>query len=211
MRSKSALNRHRTKCIPLRCLSVCVFCLFYLTSFNAETLKQRPSRDVQDIGPIGADRNWKGIGISLLVILVVLSLIGMSIVLLSKGDVQQHPHLLLCGQLSLRQPLLTFSHSLDLCWCICAVCPNEGQSRVFPQWCVPGCDCLLGCCDSSPQTTVTNTQVQGWHWMTSSTRTSRYTIRMQSGSAVSARRIHHRLIFAPSATPTSPILCILRQ
>lgn len=39
----------------------------------------------QDIGPIGPDRNWKGIGISLLVILVVLSLIGLSIVLLSKG------------------------------------------------------------------------------------------------------------------------------
>lgn len=87
---------------------------------------------MQDIGPIGGDRNWKGIAISLLVILVVLSLIGMSIVLLSKGDVQQHPHLLLCGQLSLRQPLLTFSHSLDLCSCICAVCPmrvNHGCSH----------------------------------------------------------------------------------
>ncbi|XP_058478976.1 inactive dipeptidyl peptidase 10-like [Solea solea] len=43
-----------------------------------------------DIGPIGADRNWKGIGISLLVILVVLSLIGMSIVLLSKDDGGKH-------------------------------------------------------------------------------------------------------------------------
>lgn len=61
-------------------------CLFYLPSLNAETLKQGLSLDVQDIGPIGTDRNWKGIGISLLVILVVLSLIGMSIVLLSKGD-----------------------------------------------------------------------------------------------------------------------------
>uniref|UniRef100_A0A3P9JVI7 Dipeptidyl-peptidase 10 (Non-functional) n=1 Tax=Oryzias latipes TaxID=8090 RepID=A0A3P9JVI7_ORYLA len=39
-----------------------------------------------DIGPIGPDRNWKGIGISLLVILVVLSFIGLSIVLLSKGE-----------------------------------------------------------------------------------------------------------------------------
>ncbi|XP_073329111.1 inactive dipeptidyl peptidase 10-like [Pagrus major] len=40
----------------------------------------------KDIGPIGPDRNWKGIAISLLVILVVLSLIGLSIVLLSKDD-----------------------------------------------------------------------------------------------------------------------------
>ncbi|XP_022596984.1 inactive dipeptidyl peptidase 10-like [Seriola dumerili] len=39
-----------------------------------------------DVGPIGPDRNWKGIGISLLVILLVLSLIGLSIVLLSKDD-----------------------------------------------------------------------------------------------------------------------------
>lgn len=61
-------------------------CLFNLPSVHAETLKRRPSPGAQDIGPIGPDRNWKGIGISLLVILVVLSLIGMSIVLLSKGD-----------------------------------------------------------------------------------------------------------------------------
>ncbi|MED6261222.1 hypothetical protein ATANTOWER_002477 [Ataeniobius toweri] len=40
----------------------------------------------KDIGPIGPDRNWKGIGISLLVIVVVLSFIGLSIVLLSKGS-----------------------------------------------------------------------------------------------------------------------------
>uniref|UniRef100_A0A3Q3X3D4 Uncharacterized protein n=1 Tax=Mola mola TaxID=94237 RepID=A0A3Q3X3D4_MOLML len=45
---------------------------------------------MQDIGPIGPDRNWKGIGISLLVILVVLSLIGLSIVLLSKDDGGKH-------------------------------------------------------------------------------------------------------------------------
>lgn len=88
--------------------------MYYLCYLKAETLKQRPSLDVQDLGPIGPDRNWKGIGISLLVILVVLSLIGMSIVLLSKGDDEWRPDLLLCGQLSLRQPLLTFFHSLNL-------------------------------------------------------------------------------------------------
>lgn len=38
------------------------------------------------MGHIGADRNWKGIGISLLVIVVVLSFIGLSIVLLSRGE-----------------------------------------------------------------------------------------------------------------------------
>ncbi|CAJ1078651.1 inactive dipeptidyl peptidase 10-like isoform X1 [Xyrichtys novacula] len=47
---------------------------------------RRYSSDVKDIGAIAADKNWKGIGISLLVILVVLSLIGLSIVLLSKDD-----------------------------------------------------------------------------------------------------------------------------
>ncbi|TKS67535.1 Inactive dipeptidyl peptidase 10 [Collichthys lucidus] len=41
---------------------------------------------VRDIGPIGQDKNWKGIGISLLVIVLVLSLIGLSIVLLSKDE-----------------------------------------------------------------------------------------------------------------------------
>ncbi|XP_029937129.1 inactive dipeptidyl peptidase 10-like [Myripristis murdjan] len=42
-------------------------------------------RCIKDLD-IGQDRNWKGIGISLLVILVVLSLIGLSIVLLSRDD-----------------------------------------------------------------------------------------------------------------------------
>ncbi|KAJ0005993.1 hypothetical protein NQD34_015887 [Periophthalmus magnuspinnatus] len=40
----------------------------------------------KEIAAIGNDRNWKGIGISLLVIVVVLSLIGLSIVLLSRDD-----------------------------------------------------------------------------------------------------------------------------
>ncbi|XP_047456351.1 inactive dipeptidyl peptidase 10-like [Mugil cephalus] len=47
---------------------------------------RRYSVDDKDIGSIGPDRNWKGIAISLLVILVVLSLIGLSIVLLSKDN-----------------------------------------------------------------------------------------------------------------------------
>ncbi|XP_024864521.1 inactive dipeptidyl peptidase 10 isoform X2 [Kryptolebias marmoratus] len=52
---------------------------------------------VFDIGPIGADRNWKGIGISLLVIVVVLSFIGLSIVLLSR----ENPGNPFCSQLTL--------------------------------------------------------------------------------------------------------------
>ncbi|KAM6979334.1 inactive dipeptidyl peptidase 10-like [Tautogolabrus adspersus] len=47
---------------------------------------RRYSSDALDIGAIAADKNWKGIGISLLVIILVLSLIGLSIVLLSKDD-----------------------------------------------------------------------------------------------------------------------------
>ncbi|KAM4561757.1 inactive dipeptidyl peptidase 10-like [Fundulus diaphanus] len=46
---------------------------------------RRFSVEEKVIGPIGPDRNWKGIGISLLVIAVILSFIGLSIVLLSKG------------------------------------------------------------------------------------------------------------------------------
>ncbi|XP_076603008.1 inactive dipeptidyl peptidase 10-like [Chaetodon auriga] len=55
-------------------------------SAGAAQHSRRYSTDGKDIGPIGPDRNWKGIAISLLVILVVLSLIGLSIVLLSKDD-----------------------------------------------------------------------------------------------------------------------------
>ncbi|XP_029692971.1 inactive dipeptidyl peptidase 10-like isoform X1 [Takifugu rubripes] len=55
-------------------------------SAGAVQHSRRYSSDSKDIGPIGPDRNWKGIGISLLVILVVLSLIGLSIVLLSKDN-----------------------------------------------------------------------------------------------------------------------------
>ncbi|XP_041663100.1 inactive dipeptidyl peptidase 10-like [Cheilinus undulatus] len=53
---------------------------------SAAVVTRRYSSDVKDLGAIAADKNWKGIGISLLVILVVLSLIGLSIVLLSKDD-----------------------------------------------------------------------------------------------------------------------------
>lgn len=47
---------------------------------------RRYSVEGKNVGPIGTDRNWKGIGISLLVIAVVLSFIGLSIILLSKDD-----------------------------------------------------------------------------------------------------------------------------
>ncbi|KAM6984943.1 inactive dipeptidyl peptidase 10-like [Aplochiton taeniatus] len=46
---------------------------------------RRLSADEKDLD-VGPDRNWKGIGISLLVIVVVLSLIGLSIVILSKDE-----------------------------------------------------------------------------------------------------------------------------
>ncbi|XP_030641925.1 inactive dipeptidyl peptidase 10 [Chanos chanos] len=48
--------------------------------------RRRSSTDIKDIGDVGPERNWKGIGISLLVIVVVLSLIGLAIFLLSKDD-----------------------------------------------------------------------------------------------------------------------------
>ncbi|XP_015810470.3 inactive dipeptidyl peptidase 10 isoform X2 [Nothobranchius furzeri] len=55
-------------------------------SAGAAQHTRRFSVEDKDIGPIGPDRNWKGIGISLLVIAVVLSFIGLSIVLLSKDN-----------------------------------------------------------------------------------------------------------------------------
>ncbi|RXN38713.1 inactive dipeptidyl peptidase 10-like isoform X1 [Labeo rohita] len=48
--------------------------------------QRRSSIDVKDVGSISTEMNWKGVGISLLVIAFVLSLIGLSIFLLSKGD-----------------------------------------------------------------------------------------------------------------------------
>ncbi|XP_013881529.1 inactive dipeptidyl peptidase 10 [Austrofundulus limnaeus] len=53
-------------------------------SAGAAQHSRRFSVEEKDVGHIGADRNWKGIGISLLVIVVVLSFIGLSIVLLSR-------------------------------------------------------------------------------------------------------------------------------
>ncbi|KAK7169559.1 hypothetical protein R3I93_005514 [Phoxinus phoxinus] len=47
---------------------------------------RRSSIDVKDVGSISSEMNWKGVGISLLVIAFVLSLIGLSIFLLSTGD-----------------------------------------------------------------------------------------------------------------------------
>ncbi|XP_040913929.1 inactive dipeptidyl peptidase 10-like [Toxotes jaculatrix] len=47
---------------------------------------RRYSAEGKDLGSIGPDRNWKGIGISLLVIAAVLSFIGLAIFLLSKDD-----------------------------------------------------------------------------------------------------------------------------
>lgn len=58
---------------------------FKAAASSSASVKMNSFFSAQDIGPVGPDRNWKGIGISLLVILVVLSLIGLSIVLLSKG------------------------------------------------------------------------------------------------------------------------------
>ncbi|XP_017324691.1 inactive dipeptidyl peptidase 10 [Ictalurus punctatus] len=48
--------------------------------------RRRPSADIKDLGDGSFERNWKGIGISLLVILVVLSLISLAIFFLSKDD-----------------------------------------------------------------------------------------------------------------------------
>lgn len=106
---KSKFTKNLTRSSIATSLFACLFCLF---------LKRHPSVCRQDIGPIGQDRNWKGIGISLLVILVVLSLIGMSIVLLSKGENQQHRH-----------PLVLVVDILSHLWINAA---HKGQSWLLP-------------------------------------------------------------------------------
>ncbi|XP_061782349.1 inactive dipeptidyl peptidase 10-like isoform X2 [Nerophis lumbriciformis] len=58
-------------------------------SAGAAQHSRRYSCDDKDMGQRGPDRNWKGIGIALLVIMLVLSLIGLSIVLLSKDNRNQ--------------------------------------------------------------------------------------------------------------------------
>ncbi|XP_060784806.1 inactive dipeptidyl peptidase 10-like [Neoarius graeffei] len=54
------------------------------TAGASNQCRRRPSTDIKDLGDGSLERNWKGIGISLLVILVVLSLISLSIFFLSK-------------------------------------------------------------------------------------------------------------------------------
>ncbi|XP_036423994.1 inactive dipeptidyl peptidase 10-like [Colossoma macropomum] len=57
------------------------------TAGASNQCRRRSSSDIKDLGDVvGPDRNWKGIGISLLVIAAVLSVIGLSIFLLSQAD-----------------------------------------------------------------------------------------------------------------------------
>nr|XP_021326483.1 inactive dipeptidyl peptidase 10-like [Danio rerio] len=49
---------------------------------------RRSSIDVKDVGSVSSEMNWKGVGISLLVISFMLSLIVLSIFLLSKAEAQ---------------------------------------------------------------------------------------------------------------------------
>ncbi|XP_035250449.1 inactive dipeptidyl peptidase 10-like [Anguilla anguilla] len=56
------------------------------TATVSQPCRSHSSGDLKDLVDPGPDRNWKGIAISLLVIVVVLSLIGLAIVLLSKDD-----------------------------------------------------------------------------------------------------------------------------
>ncbi|XP_022535999.2 inactive dipeptidyl peptidase 10 isoform X1 [Astyanax mexicanus] len=56
------------------------------TAGASNQCRRRSSGSIKDFADVGPDRNWKGIGISLLVIAAVLSVIGLSIFLLSKDD-----------------------------------------------------------------------------------------------------------------------------
>uniref|UniRef100_A0A3B4D350 Dipeptidyl peptidase like 10 n=1 Tax=Pygocentrus nattereri TaxID=42514 RepID=A0A3B4D350_PYGNA len=57
------------------------------TAGASNQCRRRSSSDIKDLGDVvGPDRNWKGIGISLLVIAAVLSVIGLSIFLLSQAE-----------------------------------------------------------------------------------------------------------------------------
>ncbi|XP_028819441.1 inactive dipeptidyl peptidase 10 isoform X2 [Denticeps clupeoides] len=56
------------------------------TAGVADQCRRRSSADFKEFGDGGPDRNWKGITISLLVIVVVMSLIGLAIFLLSNDN-----------------------------------------------------------------------------------------------------------------------------
>lgn len=107
---------------------------------------------VQDIGPIGPDRNWKGIGISLLVILVVLSLIGLSIVLLSKGKFFYK---------------LMWTENAGLFFCPESVCQFSAWAAVLSSSFEAPTDQLLVCCSGGQRQASHAQQLPGViQWLT---------------------------------------------